>query len=228
MKKSIITTIFIFCLVGGTLFAQSGTNSYFDLGGGLSLLQGPDFAKDVWKDGFCGGVSFGFDILPILSIGFIGEFNRFGLDEDGLFDLAGQQTTYDISGVEIDGGEVDVMAAWAVAKVNIIPVETGFRPYAIGGLGYAYYKINDLTVSYQGQEQDFEGTDDSGLSLALGAGFEMKFSPKFALFGEGKYIIVFTNEDDTIDLEDIEDVNLKGSDDDIKFLPIKVGFRFFF
>lgn len=228
LKTIAFALIIVLGFAGTTLHAQNETNSYFDIGGGLAVPQNPDEVKDYWKNGFCGGVGFGFEVMPILSIGIVGEFNRFMTDDENVTDLARQEFGEQIDGVVVDGGELETAAGWAIARLNILPMETGFNPYGVAGLGYAYYKVNEITATYQDEIVKSESKDNSGLSLAFGGGVELRFNPKFALFGEFKYVIVFANEDDTIDEDDFENLSLTGTEDDFKYTPVKFGFRFFF
>jgi len=209
MKKAVIALALLICFLCGTLFAQNAHRFHFDLGGGLSILQTPEVVNDDWKDGPCIGIGFGYDVFPILSVGIIGEYNHFS---QSLSIIARDQLGDEIGNIEVEGGDRTIWACWIVGRLNIITEETGFRPYAVGGFGYAYYKVDDLTTTYQGDKLTTEGGSDSDFSTTLGVGLEMKFNPNFAAFCEGRYVIIFA------DLFENENYN---------YIPIKAGVRFY-
>jgi opacity protein-like surface antigen len=224
-RATIIAALALFAFVSSGVYAQSGMT--LGIGGGLSLLQKPEGVKEFWKDGFMGGVDLGF------GGGFLGlrglfEYSVCGLETDKFQEMLGD----DYAGVDISGGSLKIMAAYAMLDVHIIPAETGISPYATAGVGFMKFDLSDVEVSYQGRTESAEiGAGESGFSLTFGAGMDIKFSPKAALFVEGRWSVAFFGDEDGDDVGDEvgqPNVNEEDLGGDFTYIPIKAGFRFFF
>jgi len=211
----------VLCIIfsGTSLLAQN--NNYFGFGGGMSLLLEPEGVKDIWDNGYFGGVDFGFG-ASFLSLQFILEYGVHPLNDAGFTEALEKAEGVSLSGLSIDGGDVKVLGGFAMLKLNFSPKPTGWNPYLSGGVGMVRVEISDADVSYQGQSETIEIDEgDEAFALSFGTGFDLKFSPKTALFAELRYVTAF--------FEDAEvEVNEPDLGGNFVYMPIKAGFRFYF
>jgi opacity protein-like surface antigen len=119
-----------------------------------------DFEADL-DNGFTAGVAVG---------AHINEWLRGEIELSGNWHDAGGEldfTYYQPYGYDVDG---DVDALFVLANLWFeIPIDTFFRPYVGGGIGFGRLSI-DVEADYAGYEYDLFDDDDWGFAYQLGAG----------------------------------------------------------
>lgn len=183
------------------------TPGSYSLGGfgGLSLPQGPDEFKDYFKSGIGFGAEFKYNINEKMSL--VGSFASlpFKFNEDKMAEEVAGVVGDEIE-VNIEGGglKYNVIQANLLMYLSQPEASTGF--YLTGGGGYYMGKSQNpdkVEITYMGQTLDItdmlEGEEESenDLGVNFGAGLELAMGTSMNLFVEGKYHIVFTEDEST-------------------------------
>jgi opacity protein-like surface antigen len=186
MKRpfSVCATVAFGLVLGFTPLPAQQTYD-FGFGGGLSLPIGS--TSDAFTVGPHGILSFAW--IPAGSPGF-------GVQLDGMYQY--------VSGDEDALGGLDINQQVLNATLSLlyrVPATAGsrFRPYFLGGGGVYNFDLKGDDVG------NLDSSTKFGLEGGIGADFEI--SPRFAIFVEGRYHNVFTE------------------DENFQVLPVTVGGR---
>lgn len=190
-------------------FVFARTPGSYSLGGfgGLNLPQGPDEFKDYFKSGIGFGAEFKYNINEKMS--FVGSFaylpfnyNEDKMEED-IMELVGGEEDIQIN---IEGGGIKYNAIQANLLLYLSQPEASTGFYLTGGGGYYMGKSetpDKVELTYAGETIDItdmmEGEEESenDLGVNFGAGLELAMGTSMSLFVEGKYHIVFTEDEST-------------------------------
>jgi opacity protein-like surface antigen len=159
-------------------------------GGGISMA---DPFKKVYNTGFGGGAHVDINLPVILSLRVSGDYVVFSPNTDEYKTLlvnAYQQLGYVASGFAIDGGNINILAFSANAKLGFpLPV---ISPYLTGGVGSATFSGGDMTVKYNGVTlgQTPGTAKETAFSANIGAGVDLSLI--ITLYLEAKYTVAFT------------------------------------
>jgi len=195
MKKALITiAVTVLFAVGASAQVAPPVSCY--LGGALSMPSSSDF-NTGWQMGYHGWAGVGYKLMPNLQVAGKIEYHDF------FFDLG------DFVGLE--GGDTKVWMYGLDGRYTVAVPTFPLKPFFMAGTGIA-------RVSWD----EFEGTSliASTLNTAIpdpvskmyinfGGGLELKASPAFSLFIQGRYVSVAT----------------EGARTD--FIPVSIGLKFF-
>jgi len=160
------------------------------LGGGIALPMSPSSFSDFWSMGYSFGGGLGYAFSP--SLAFVGQvdYNNFALDGDAILEQSG----FGGMGISISGGSASIFSISGNLRANLIPTPNSLSPYFIGGIGYATVSTGDFTLSGGGQSITEGGFSESHMSVLFGVGLDIPASEALDVFLEGKYGIVFTED----------------------------------
>jgi opacity protein-like surface antigen len=183
------------CAVG----AQAQVKAEMQLNGELGVPVNPQAFTDGWSAaGFGGGVGFGIQVLPIVTVQANFNYSRVGLDEDGIKQqlLAFGFSQSDLANLSLDGGAINIMYVSGGAKVFLM--EQGpARPYVVGGMGYYRLSESDLDVSDGSQTTTLTFDSENAFGVNGGAGVDFAIGSKVDVFAEGQYVVGFTSGQST-------------------------------
>lgn len=201
--RTILLAVLALSLIGSSVFAQRTPGTY-SIGafGGVAMPQGPKEFKDYFKSGYGFGGEVKYNVNPKISLAGSFSMVSFGIKEDAItdgFDMDGAKVT-------IDGGGVKVNAIQANVLYYLMPAGSATELYAIGGAGYYMQKMESpdkVEVEVEGEKYDITdmfdmGSEDSenDLGVQFGLGMDLPLG-SMNLFFEGKYHIVFTEDEST-------------------------------
>ncbi len=201
MKKFLLVLVAVFAM-SAAVSAQVPTPFSFYAGGLVSIPNSPEGFSDAYKTGFHGFVGAGYNVAPNLQVVGKIEYNRFALDYDSDPMLAT---------ANVDGGHNNIWMYGADARYSFGLPAAPFKPYALGGLGFARYSTSELESSDPliTSMNDYIPEPQTDLYFNLGAGVEMKAGPAFSLFAQARYVSVQTEGEASA------------------FIPISLGLKFF-
>jgi len=194
MKRSLIMLVAVLLLIGGTASAQINNLGSFGAGvnGGLIFPAGGDVdVADGFADVFKVGPSFGvhFNYTPIKELTL-----RTGLDyafmkmEDDYALSVGPDPYLTTPYVYLDG---------MFNLGNFIKNETNiFNPYLLAGGGLYFWKITDDGAGGDAITDGGEEFSKTSFGLNFGGGLEVFATPNLSIYGEGKYHMVFTEDEE--------------------------------
>lgn len=201
--RMILLAVLAFALVASCAYAQRTPGTY-SIGafGGVAMPQGPDNFKDYFKSGYGFGGEVKYNVNPKMSLAGSFSMISFGIKEDA---FAGDVGIEDAK-LTIEGGGIKVNAIQANVLYYLMPAGSATELYAIGGAGYYMQKAESpdkVEVEVEGETYDMtdmfdigedEGENDIGVQFGLGMDLPLG---SMNLFFEGKYHIVFTEDEST-------------------------------
>lgn len=215
-------------IVSFAAWSQSERGIECYLGGGISFLSGPPILKAENKMGFNakGGIDFGFEVLPSVSLIVGIDHTSFPKDETRAREEVVQQIPASDrvgSGISVgDGGTLSILTISASAKILLGSRDDQVTPYVVAGAGVLSMSISDITASYVYSNEtsvpvstyhpvalkrsQFKAS--SSFMTSIGAGIDMPFGDSHALFVEGGYAAGFTSFGNTT------------------YIPVRLGVRF--
>jgi hypothetical protein len=214
--------------ISSSAWSQSGRGMDCYVGGGISFLSGPQRLKDENKMGFnaSGGVGFGFDILPSVSLVIGADYTVYPKNETQARQEAVQQMPESArigSGISIgDGGTLSILTFTASAKLFLVTHEEQPAPYVVVGAGFLSTSVPDVSASYLYSTQTAvvvstynpfvlqrtQFNAKSAFAASVGAGIDIPLGKTHGLFLEGRYATGFTSFGNTT------------------YIPLKLGIRF--
>jgi opacity protein-like surface antigen len=198
-------------LVGVAVFA-GGARAQVTFGGGphagiaLSAFPelvfpaaAPNTLSDVYGLGFVFGAHGDLGIVDFLTARLSFDYSLFSPDDDkfkeGYTDGAGNPIP--VSDFTTEGGSAS-FASITLNGLGRIPTGTTVTPYGLLGFGIHILSVSDIKTVYTPANQEFEYKSDSdtnfGINFGAGAEFDLG---SVALFGEVKYVLIFTEEKST-------------------------------
>ena len=175
--------------------------------GGLTMPQSPKDFKDNFKSSIGYGGEFKYNIGEKTS--FVAGFSilPFKFNEDEFAKMLEQELDETGVSVNINGGGVNINAITANLLLYLTQPEASTGFYATVGGGYYMHKIKNpdkVELTYQGETIDItdeftgnEPADENKFGVNGGVGLEIAMGPSLALFAEGKYHLIFTEDEKT-------------------------------
>jgi hypothetical protein len=160
------------------------------VGGGIAFPMSPSGFSDFWGMGFSFGGGLGYAFSPSLAFVGLVDYNNFALDGDAILAASG----FGGMGISISGGSASIFSVSGNLKANLIPTPNSLSPYFIGGIGYSTVSTGDFTLSAGGLSITESGFSESHASILFGVGLDIPASEALDIFLEGKYGIVFTED----------------------------------
>lgn len=199
MKK---LAVVLFILIISTSFVNAQNQSRIYINSGFGFPMSPKGFSDYWKTGFNFGAALAVPINPNVDISFNFDYNTFPLDESKVEEEAG-------GAVEIDGGNASVWTLTSNIKANLVRRGTGQAiPYFLFGVGYYNINETEVTVSRSIFTAAFDSKGEGGFTLNGGFGVEFNASKNLLIFLDGRYQLIFTE------------------DDNVGYLPVRAGIGF--
>ncbi|WP_207485945.1 outer membrane protein [Arenibaculum pallidiluteum] len=170
------------------------------------LSSAPAFAQVVQKDGFYGSLSAGY--LQLRDREGTAEGVSGELEYDAGYAITGAvgyksgpfrgelELGYARSGVDtVTGGglelgadaDIDIFTA-SVNGYYDIQTGTAFTPYLGAGIGLAHSSIDDVTVSFGGQSETFDGDSSTDLLLQAEAGLSYAVAPNVSVVPAYRFV----------------------------------------
>jgi len=169
-------------------------HSAFHFNTGFSVPVSPDNFTDYWQVAYNlgGGVSYYF--TPSFSIQAYFDYNNFSVNEDEILEDSG----LDDYNVTLSGGNISTTYISGNIQYNIIDTNHKVSPYIFTGVGFLHRGVKDLTITDGYDTEELEGNSDDAFAIDFGAGLQINFAPNFSLFGDVRYLIGFTEDENTI------------------------------
>ncbi|MBN2200558.1 outer membrane beta-barrel protein [bacterium] len=201
--RTILLSILALALIASCAYAQRTPGTY-SIGafGGVAMPQGPEEFKDYFKSGLGFGGEFKYNVNPKMSLAGSFSMVNFGYNVDQLekeFDLEGAKLT-------VDGGGVKVNVIQANVLYYLMPAGSATELYAIGGGGYYMMTPKNpdkVEIEFEGEKLDItemfemgEEESENDFGVQFGVGMDLPLG-SMNLFFEGKYHIVFTEDEST-------------------------------
>jgi len=202
MKKSLFVLAAVFA-VASVASAQVGPPVSLHVGGAVSLPNSPDAFADFYKTGFHGMAGLGYKLMPNFQmIGKI-EFHRFALDVDADPSLAAAEIT--------GGGHNNLWMFGADGRYAFGLPAAPFKPFVLGGVGFARMSISDLegTNPLIASFNEYNPEAQTDFYFNLGVGVELATGPMWSMFAQVRYVSVATEGESSA------------------FIPITLGVKFF-
>jgi opacity protein-like surface antigen len=193
MKKFVAFALVLF--VAAPAFAQS-SNMELYAGAGVSVPTQPSAFSDYWSLGYNVGTGAGYVLNERVSFTGTVAYNNFSFAEDDFLTDNGFAT----SGINIDGGAASIVSVTANAKFALAPHLERVSPYALGGVGWSNFSIDDVTItdtSTPSNNLTVPGNSESAFGVMFGGGVDIPASPTMAVFIEAQYAINFTDVEST-------------------------------
>jgi opacity protein-like surface antigen len=187
--------------------AWSPSTAIYFLDGGLSVSSAPDVFSDYWSLGFNVGGGIGYAATPVVHVLASFRYNRFGLDEDEI--LASLSAVgFNVAGVTVSGGAATTITGMAELRLLLPTGGSAASPYFSGGLGLFRISADDVTATGPGGTARINGSSETDLCVAFGAGLRFHAGPHTRLLLGGMYTIGFSEGQST------------------QYFPVSVGFEF--
>lgn len=193
MKRAIGAVVLV-------LIVALGANAQMKFGAGahagLNFSSFPKPADEVYGMGFGFGVHGDMEIIKYVAVRFNFDYRMFSADQAkfGFYDV---NTGQPIPSSDISGGNISIIGI-GFEGLGKLPLNGPVTPYGIFGLGLNISSASDVTISYQGQEITRPAGDSStNFGIDFGAGAEFKIAKAVSLYGEFKFLLIFTEGSST-------------------------------
>lgn len=180
MQKIIIASV-LTVLLALSASAQVSSPIKVYVGGGLSFPGTPTEFKDNFKTGWHGMGGVSMSVFPRLSA--VGKvmYHTFSNDLD-----------------QVDGGELKVTMFGVDAKADLGVPTMPISPVLFGGIGFANVKQASYTIAGLGWgEIDYDLEDQTKFYYNIGGGVEWKVMPGISAFGQGTWVTITTDGDNS-------------------------------
>lgn len=211
--RTILLAIIALSLVGSSAFAQRTPGTY-SIGafGGVAMPQGPEEFKDYVKSGYGFGGEVKYNVNPKVSLAGSFSMVNFGIKDDAINDIESMiedmmaMEGFDGAKATVEGGGAKVNVIQANVLYYLMPAGSATELYAIGGGGYYMVKPENpdkIKIEYMGETidvtdemSDEEADSENDFGVQFGLGMDLPLG-SMNLFFEGKYHIVFTEDEST-------------------------------
>ena len=199
MKKLFILLI---CLWAPLLFAQNVSKTNYYISTGISKTYAPEDFNKFWREGFNLGVGVGRLITPRVEIQGTLAYNSFDLNTTAYIDN-GTLTSYllnDSTGFKtVDGGQTSIISFLINLKA-MFPTKQNLKvvPYFVGGIGYSRINFDEIQIQSPVDTKIEPSHLENVLTTGVGIGFEFDVSEKTDIYLEGKFNVMFTEQDATV------------------------------
>ena len=96
--------------------------------------------------------------------------------------------------MSVSGGGASIIGITA-SGIGKLPLGGNVTPYATVGIGFGSVSTSDLKVTTAGGGGTVPVDSESGFSLLFGAGAEFAVTKTVTIYGEVKYVLIFTSEE---------------------------------
>lgn len=192
MKRAIVALVLVFVVaLGAHAQMKWGAGAQ----AGLAFSSFPKPASDYFGIGFGFGAHGDVEFMKYVGARMNFDYRMFSSDKSkfGFTDPNGQP----ISTSDISGGNVSIIGI-TIEGLGKLPLGGPVTPYGIFGMGLQISSNSEITVTYQGQEYKF-GTSDSKTNFGIdfGVGADFKIAKTVSMFGEFKFLLIFTEGSST-------------------------------
>ena len=193
MRRSFIVAATCLFLLTGTAPAQMK----FAVGPhiGVSFSSFPKPLNEVYGTGFNFGAQGEMELMKHVGIRLGLDYGMFSSDKSKFqyTDGNGQAIpSSDISGLNVG------MFSITASGLGKLPLQGGVTPYGILGFGLHISSVGDLVVKAGGQDYTtIQGSSTTKFGMHFGAGTEYKINKNIGIFGEFKFMLIFTEGSST-------------------------------
>lgn len=172
---------------------------------GLGLPSSPSAFTDVYNASFTLGGQLQYQVASRTALVGRVAYHRFAAGEEGARSFIDIPQQY-ITSFSLEGGNLNMLSFAGLVTQQLTPVESKSAFFITGGLGLYNINFQDATVNFtysapfaQGRETITVTSDgsESKFGINFGAGLEQTLSESLSLLLEGRYNIVFTEEENT-------------------------------
>jgi len=193
MKRTVIAVVLLLVVALG---AQAQIKWGAGAQAGIDFSSFPKPASDYFGIGFGFGAHADAEFMKNFGARFVFDYRMFSSDKSkfGFTDPNGQP----ISSSDISGGNVSVIS-FGLEGLGKLPLQgSAVTPYGLFGFGLNISSNSQITVTYQGQEYKF-GTSESKTNFGIdfGVGADFKIAKTVSMFGEFKFLLIFTEGSST-------------------------------
>jgi opacity protein-like surface antigen len=193
MRRSFIVVAACLFLLTGTSLAQMK----FAVGPhvGVSFSSFPKPLNEVYGTGFNFGAQGEMELMKHIGIRLGLDYGMFSSDKSkfGYTDGNGQPIpSSNISGLNVG------MFSITASGLGKLPLQGGVTPYGILGFGLHISSVSDLLVKVNGQDYTtIKAESTTKFGMHFGAGTEYKINKNIGIFGEFKFMLIFTEGSST-------------------------------
>jgi opacity protein-like surface antigen len=192
MRRSILVVAAFMILATGTSFGQMkfGVGPHF----GISFSSFPKPTDQFYGIGFNFGAQAEMEIIKYVGIRFGLDYSTFSSDKSKFgFTNGGQAVpTSDISGLGVG------IFGISVTGLGKLPLKGGVTPYGLFGFGLNMISVSDLVVKVNGQDYtQLKGDSSTKFGIHFGVGTEYRVAKNIGIFGEFKFMLIFTEGSST-------------------------------
>ena len=194
MKRAIVAVVLVFLVA-------LGANAQMKFGAGaqagISFSSFPKPASDYYGMGFGFGLHGDMEIMKYVAVRFNFDYRMFSSDK-AKFGFTDGNTGQPIPTSDISGGNISLIGI-GFEGLGKLPLGGPVTPYGLFGMGLHFSSSSDVIVKYQGQDitavKAGDGSTNFGIDFGVGADF--KIAKTVSLFGEFKFLLIFTEGSST-------------------------------
>ena len=194
MRKAIMVVVACLFLLSGTSIAQMkfGVGPHV----GISFSSFPKPLNEVYGTGFNFGAQGEMELMKYVGVRLGLDYGMFSSDKSK-FGFFNQGTGQPIPSSDISGLNVGMFSITA-SGLGKLPLKGGVTPYGILGFGLHIMSVGDLNVKVNGQDELVQkGDTTTKFGMHFGAGTEYKINKNIGIFGEFKFMLIFTEGSST-------------------------------
>lgn len=202
LRRMVLASAIVACSAAFSGADESDVTVAASLGG--AWPSAPDEFADFWSTGGSIAGDFGYHFSDHVSAHFELSYDRVPVDEGAIDQIIIDELGFDPGDlgvdVSVEGGAVTVVSGTASLKGSLVG-RSRPSPYVQAGVGFARFAAGDITSRVSGFGETFtdtsDGTSETAILMSFGAGFDLPIGDRFGLFVDGRYKIVFTDDERT-------------------------------
>lgn len=189
MKRVGVLALLVLFVVAAPAQVKFGAGAH----AGISIAMFPKPADEYYGFGWGFGAHGDVNLMKNLGLRLNFDYHMFASDK-GAFKFTDEATGAPVTGVTVEGANASIIGI-TVNGLGKLPLGT-VTPYGLLGFGIHMLSVSDMELSYQGQSQTVKMDDtETKFGINFGAGAEFAISKKVTLFGEVKYVLIFSSEE---------------------------------
>ena len=193
-----------FAVAVSAILVSSVATAQLSFGGGghagVAFASFPKVVKDYYGTGFLFGGHGDLNIIKYVSVRLNFDYVSFPSNKDKIKDALAAQYGVLASDIVFDGLNTSDFSIF-VNGLGKIPIQGApVTPYGLFGFGLNFLSASDGNVTYQGVAQpqaSIKGDSSTKFGLNFGAGSDFALSKYLKLFLEFKYVLIFTENENT-------------------------------